>query len=209
MPDTSKRFIALAVVGLCGFGAWKLGTAALDWLSTDERAGVEHFENQVWIDRMPEDERDMIGHLVFVNSRDGRAGAVGRSSMWRHFVEIFLWNREGNQVRVYLPQERVRAEFKVRTWECEGEAPEPFTLCLEMTRGNRAAHFYSREEWVVRPHAEPDAQVAEVTGEYPALAGVYDQAVTGAGNSLKMGADASLEGYADAGDGWPLASLED
>ena len=40
----------------------------------------------------------------------------------------------------------------MRSWECEGEAPEPFTLCLEVASGDRKARFYSREDWVIEPH---------------------------------------------------------
>ena len=71
-------------------GVAALGGACLDWFSAEDTAGVKHFENQVWIERIPEDERDMIQHLVFINSKDGRFGAVGNlHRLWRtreHFA---------------------------------------------------------------------------------------------------------------------------
>lgn len=170
MPKKNK-FIAggLALAGLAGL--WSVGS----WLSGEsEVASADHLVNQVWIERMPEDQRDMVAHLVVIDHPQGQIGVAGRSSQWRHLIEAFLWRLDGDQLRLRFPQDRVRAKVQARTWRCAGEAPRPFELCLEIRAGDRQATFYSREDWVVRPH-ESDAFEA-VAEELPQLAAALDQA---------------------------------
>ncbi len=149
MPKLKVTLVSLAAVGACAFGAWTLGSCVF---GDHETAGAEHLANHVWLERLPTDERDMITHLLAIDSRDGRFGLVGRSSTWRHVIEVFKWHREADRLTLFFPQERHRAAFKVRTWECKGEAPAPFELCLELTRGDRSVVLYSRHDWVVDPH---------------------------------------------------------
>ena len=149
MPKLKVTLVSLAAVGACAFGAWTLGSCVF---GDHETAGAEHLANHVWLERLPTDERDMITHFLAIDSRDGRFGLVGRSSTWRHVIEVFKWHREDDRLRLFFPQERSRAAFKVRTWECKGEAPAPFELCLELARGDRSVVLYSRHDWVVDPH---------------------------------------------------------
>ncbi len=208
MGKASKKVVAAAVVGACAVGAWTLGGACLDWFSAEDTAGVKHFENQVWIERIPEDERDMIQHLVFINSKDGRFGAVGKSSVWRHFVEIFLWKMDKDNLRIYFPQDEVGAGFKARTWDCEDEAPEPFQLCLELSRRGRSLVMYSRYEWVVEPHMDADAQrafVTDVAADYPTLAETFEHAAAATGeDAAQVVTDARLTALEEA----PEAELD-
>ncbi|MCB9567923.1 MAG: hypothetical protein H6710_12060 [Myxococcales bacterium] len=144
-------------------------------LGEAEATNARFLTNHVWLERLPNDDRDMITHLLVLDTRDGRFGTVGRSSAWRHVIEVFKWFREEDRLTLDFPQERVRTEFTVRTWECAGEAPRPFELCLEMTRGHRSIHFYSRHDWVVEPHgdlAEGEASLAALIAENPELRGL-------------------------------------
>ena len=168
MAKTKATLVSLVMVGACAFGAWKVGTCVL---GEDEASSAEHFVNRVWLERMPEDDRDMITHLLLLDTDDGRFGAVGRSSAWRHVVEIFKWSLEEDRLALFFPQERQRALFKARTWECAGEAPEPFDLCLELSRGDRKIHFFSNHEWVVRPEdgAVDEAAIRRIFADTPAL----------------------------------------
>ena len=146
----------------------------------EEAAGTRHMVNQLWVERWPDGQRDMFGKLAILRTEHGRVGLVGRSSTWRHFYELFLWAQEGDTLMTAFPQEGHRARFKVRTWKCEGEAPEPFELCLEIRRGERKAVFYSKREWEIRPHQMEDDLEAireenpwlgsmDVPGELPAV----------------------------------------
>ncbi|MEZ4380314.1 MAG: hypothetical protein R3A79_03135 [Nannocystaceae bacterium] len=169
MAKTKATLVSLVMVGACAFGAWKVGTCVLG----DEGASsAEHFANRVWLERMPNDDRDMITHFVALDTRDGRFGALGRSSAWRHVLEVFKWHREESQLTIFFPQERQKAQFEIRTWDCRDEAPRPFELCLEFSRGERSVTFYSRYDLVVDPHAvaeKGDAAVAELVAENAAL----------------------------------------
>ena len=150
----TNKWVGLGLAATVGLGAYELGL--FDCAST---SGVEHLSNQVWIERLPQNDRDQIHHLVLLEQGRDRFGAFGKSSQWRHFLEIFAWHREQSRLTLHLPQDRVRVDLEARVWECEDEAPAPFELCLEL-KGERGhtARYYSRFDWVIEdgnvPHIE-------------------------------------------------------
>ena len=88
MSKSSNKWVAVGLLGVAGVGAWMLGQRMFG--GDDAVAeSAKHAVNQVWIERLPTDQRDMVHHLVLVRHARGRIGAVGRSSQWRHFVELF------------------------------------------------------------------------------------------------------------------------
>ena len=195
MSKQRNKLIALALVGACSFGVWKAGQAVF---GESEAQGTKHAVNQVWIDHIPRDDRDMITHLVLIDHRDGQFGAIGRSSQWRHAIDIFKWNLQRDTLRLYFPQERAKGEVKIETWECEGEAPQPFELCMRLTGNNgRSAMLYSRHEWEIDPHSSADS-LAEIVEDEPALAGVIE--IEDGENLPQL----DLEG---AEDGWSLRDV--
>ncbi len=143
--------------------------------SEDEAAGTRHLVNQVWIERMPANPRDMISHMVILDQDGEQFGVFGRSSAFRHVLEVFGWRLERNRLKLFFPQERVKADVKARTWRCEGEAPEPFELCMELSQNGRSIQFYSRTDWVI----EDAASLQDLAMETPELAGVFEAAKTG------------------------------
>lgn len=159
----TRTFAAFAALGVLAVGSYKLGTAAFG-----EDVSVQRLHNQVWIERIPQDDRDMIHHLVLIDDEGERFGAFGKSSQWRHFVEIFRWAREDAKLTLLLPQERKRIELGVKVWDCAGEAPAPFQLCLELSNKRKTMRYYSRYDWSI-DGAGPDA-LAHVAAEQPALA---------------------------------------
>lgn len=171
MSKSGKTIVTLALVGAAAVGAWKLGAAVLG--DDPDAAKAKHAVNQVWIERMPTDARDQINHFVLVRHPEGRIGAVGKSSQWRHFVELFMWGLEGEKLSVFLPQEQRKAQLRVRTWECAGEAPKPFELCLELGNDKRSVTMYSRKDWIIDPKNVSESIEEIVEGE-PALAAVLD-----------------------------------
>ncbi|WAS96324.1 hypothetical protein [Nannocystis punicea] len=150
----TSKWVGLGLAATLGIGAYEFGL--FDCGSTSE---VKHLANQVWIERLPQNDRDQIHHLVLLEQGRDRFGAFGKSSQWRHFLEIFAWHREQNRLTLHLPQDRVRVNLEARVWECEDEAPAPFELCLEL-KGERGhtSRYYSRYEWVIEggkaPHIE-------------------------------------------------------
>ncbi len=163
-----KKLVGLALLGVGLMGVCSLRDDAPDIV---EAEGTKHVVNQLWIERIPTDSRDMIGHLVLVRHQRGRIGGIGKSSQWRHFVELFQWGLEGNVLSVYFPQDDAKGKVKVRSWNCKGEAPEPFELCLELSTGRRAIRYYSREDWVIDPH-HVQASIDAVVEEHGALDGL-------------------------------------
>jgi hypothetical protein len=132
-----------------GFGAWKLWHRFFD-----EDQATRNLVNQIWIERMPKDERDLVHVGVLVQREGRRVGVVARASRWRAFQDAFVWRLDKDMLRTRFPQDDKRYSLRARTWECEGEAPRPFQLCLELARGERKLRFYSMKDWVVRPRAD-------------------------------------------------------
>jgi hypothetical protein len=171
MSKSGKTIVTLALVGAAAVGAWKLGAAVLG--DDAEATKAKHAVNQVWIERMPTDARDQINHFVLIRHPEGRIGAVGKSSQWRHIIEVFMWGLEGERLSVFLPQDQRKAQLRVRTWECAGEAPKPFELCLELGNDKRSVTMYSRKDWVIDPK-NVDESLADLVSDEPALAGVLE-----------------------------------
>lgn len=153
--SNTSKWVSLGLAATVGFGAYELGLFGCG----SGPDGVENLSNQVWIERLPQNDRDQIHHLVLVEQGRDRFGGFGRSSSWRHALEIFMWHREDNRLSLNLPQDRVRLDLEARVWSCEGEAPAPFELCLELkTQRGKTARYYSRHDWVIEdgeaPHIE-------------------------------------------------------
>lgn len=171
MAKAAAKLFAVALAGAGIFGAYRLGTSLFG--DGAEAEATRHVVNQVWIERMPNSQRDMIGHLLLVDHPEGKIGIAGKSSQWRHFIEGFVWKLHGKKLSVYFPQEEQRAELQVKSWRCEGEAPSPFELCLEISNGRRSARFYSRDDWKIDPKDAEDS-LSALAEDSPELAGLVD-----------------------------------
>lgn len=156
-----------------------------------EADGTRHLVNQVWIERVPDGPRDMIGHFALIKHPRGNFGAVGRSSQWRHLIEGLMWKLEGSRLSLYFPQEESKTAVKARTWKCEGEAPAPFQLCLEVSAKGGSRTFYSRKDWVIDVD-DVDGSIEALTEANPALEAVFEHSV-GAGSSEAVNVDGFAE----------------
>lgn len=142
-----RRLILALVLG-------GVGTAAVQgfmWYRDMKRNGTDRLVNQVWLERMPGDPKDMIRFFTAVESDGRRVGSAGRGSQWRTGWDLFVWRIDGEQLLVRFPQDETRARLDVRTWRCRGEAPSNFDLCLELRAGERRWKFFSRDAWRIRP----------------------------------------------------------
>lgn len=162
----SSKFVALAAVAAIAVGTWGLVSSS----SSEEITTADKLPNQVWIDRVPENDRDIITHLLLLDHpRAKNFGIIGHSSQWRHHLEVARWRLDGSKLGLFFPQERSKAQLKARTWSCEGDAPAPFNLCLELSRGKRSVQLYSHTDWVVEPQGEVDDQFEELIEKVDAL----------------------------------------
>lgn len=189
MSKSGKTIVTLALVGAAAVGAWKLGAAVFG--DDADAAKAKHAVNQVWIERMPSDARDQINHFVLVRHPEGRIGAVGKSSQWRHFFELFMWGLEGEKLSVFLPQEQRKAQLRVRTWECAGEAPKPFELCLELGNDKRSVTMYSRKDWIIDPKNVSES-IEDLARDEPALAGVFEGEAALASEPIEQANEADM-----------------
>jgi hypothetical protein len=195
MSNARSKLVALALVGGGVLAAYSMVAGPGP---DSEASGAEHLVNQVWLERLPEHERDMIGHVLVLDHPRARIGIAGRSSQWRHFIEGFKWALEGDRLSAVFPQEKARAQFRVKTWRCEGDAPHPFELCLRISRGDRSAVFYSREDWVVEPH-DAARSLSELVADNPELSGL---AAEFSDHSVDRLAELEDDGSSEAEAGW-------
>ena len=180
----SKRWMAVAVAAGIGVGAW--------WLASgdegSEAEGARLLKNHAWISHMPQGERDMVKFFVAIDHRDGKMGAAGRASQWRLLADSLQWGLQGDKLSLYFGQEEVRWTANVRAWRCEGEAPEGFELCLELSDDHHNVKFYSRDDWEL----DPEAVDVEVAPELPFLSEAVERALS----RHAEGSDAGFESYA-------------
>ena len=196
MSTTQTKLITLALVGACSFGAWKLG----GWMLADEAQGTRYVVNHLWIDHVPQDDRDMVAHMVVLDHPQGQFGVMGRSSQWRHLIDVFKWRLDGDKLGLYFPQERARGQLRVETWRCEGEAPAPFELCMKLTANNgRSVTLYSRDDWELDPKDAADS-LEDIADEQPELGAVLAEIGEGQVDQLE-----ALE--LDEAERWPLTDL--
>ena len=110
--------------------------------------------NRPWIDRLPRSERDVIGHLVFLDAGEPRTGAVGRSSTWQQSAERFQWVSAPDHLTLTFPQSGKTGKLRYEVRACT--APEPMNLCLKIGPGRAAPTLYSSTEWTL-DRADADA----------------------------------------------------
>ncbi len=170
---SSKLTLALVATTALGTGLWSLSGD-----DAAEGSAANLLPNQVWIDRVPESDRDMITHLLVLDHPRARNfGLIGHSSQWRHHLEVMRWRLDGERLGLVFPQDRRQAKLKARTWECGGEAPEPFDLCLELSNGDRKLRMFSHHDWVVEPQGSLHDSMAELAEAHPELASLREATV--------------------------------
>src|SRR5687767_14203548 len=101
MSQAGRRWWALVALGVVALGAWKLGSC----VAGDEDAEAASLAiNRPWIERKPSSHRDLVRHVTMIDHPRGRVGVTGRSSAWKHDVELFRWALEGDRLLMYFPQ---------------------------------------------------------------------------------------------------------
>jgi hypothetical protein len=125
---------------------------ALWWPSDkDPEQDSRYLVGRVWLERLPKTERDQIHLLALVSEGRDKVGTLAFASAWRVQAENFRFQLQHNRLKLDFPQDHKRLALKVKSYKCE--APEPFTLCLELKNKSgkdeaaKTFRFYSREDW--------------------------------------------------------------
>jgi hypothetical protein len=179
--SSRRSLVVVVLLGAALLGGWRVMSS---WSAEAQSAAM--LANRPWIERLPEHPRDVIGHVTFLDHPRGKFGAVGRSSQWRHALELFGWRREGGRLSLFFPQERARGQLAVKTWRCAGEAPEPFDLCLELRNEDHRLLLFSREDWRI----EPKTGALEAAAA-PAIAALVRGVTTAASDDAVAAMDAA------------------
>lgn len=107
-------------------------------------AGNVPLENQLWVQRMPKDRKDMVNLVSFMEDSGARFGAAQRSSAYRWFGEGFSWRRDGEKLTLTFLQANRTVTLKGKAYACDRR---PFDRCLDLTWRGRTITMFSRKEW--------------------------------------------------------------
>lgn len=145
-----RLFVSLtgAVLALSSIAAWVSVTEPV------EEPAKPRFANHVWVDRLPKDARDRVRVLVPVRKGARTVGVAHHSSRYSVHAERFTFGRKEGKLELRFLQTRTKKRVDARVWRCEGRAPKPFQLCLELRDGGRRHMLYSRDDW--DPRQGPD-----------------------------------------------------
>ncbi len=164
MKATRKVAAGLALV-LASAGVYQVG----GWI-LDEGSGVEHLKGRAWVNQLPRTPKDRV-HVLFLDT-ESPFGVTIHGSNYRHLTNAVQFRLEGDVLELISLQDEVKAQVKVRTWECE-EAPEGLDLCLEIAARGRKVRLFSARAWgdegesgvvALARGAVPDASTAQVGG---------------------------------------------
>lgn len=109
--------------------------------------------NRIWQNKTPKNDRDLAFHLGLFEKAKVRTGLTGHISAWRYHFDSVRFRTKGDTLVIESPQDRTVTHFKSRIWSCKGEAPKPFDLCLELSKGNRKVRLYSNQSGFASQHA--------------------------------------------------------
>jgi hypothetical protein len=139
-----KKIVLVAVVI---YLVWKFLSGLI---GGPETAGADHLINQLWIERLPKDQRDHVHHVLLAEIRKQHFGHVGYSSAFHIDSNAVQWRIERDTLTLhYMQADKVR-NYRVRTWDCGREAPKPFNICLELDGDGKRERYYSRDDWKIR-----------------------------------------------------------
>lgn len=128
---------------LLGVVAQSLGTSA----------PAPSLKDQIWIDHIPKDDRDMMDLLVLLTDPDDPKapegfGIIAERSQWKATEELFFWKDSLPKIILDYPQTDTERSVAYKVWKCSENG---FELCLDFG-GKR---YYSLEDWVVEGAASP------------------------------------------------------
>lgn len=192
MSKRTPKLLLAAAIATLSYGAWSVMSGSDD--DAVDADAAELMVNHVWVDRMPNDERDLIRFFVPIRHSQGRVGVAGRASNWRQLTDLFLWSLEEDRLALFFGQERVRWKARAKAWRCDAKG---FELCLKIWDDRRELLLYSRDEWEIDPDAEtaPEALVHDA----PQLANAVDDALAapaGTADALTLDASDALPEFA-------------
>lgn len=165
--SSRRSFVGVVVLAVCGLAGWQIATCG----ANEEADAASLAINRPWLERVPRGERDVVAHFLLLDHPRARIGLLGRSSRWRHDFELFRWALEAERLQLHFPQSGNKEKRTVRVRRCEGEAPRPFDLCLELVADGGSERYYSRGDWKIEPR-DAAASLAELRQDVPELAGV-------------------------------------
>jgi hypothetical protein len=180
-----KLVVAVSAIALAA-GAWIVTKPA-------RPEAPAHLLDRVWIDHVPDSPTDMVHHLLVLKDPQGPGvgGVLGASSQWHVGLDLFQRKLGADHMRLFFPQRKKAFVVNVKTWRCEGDAPQPFQLCLELSakNGKHKHRLYSRDDWTIDSSELPDEIAAFAVVPQTALLAAQGASVTDEGE----GEDATME----------------
>lgn len=142
-----KRYRRIILIAVVVYLLWKLFTGLLP-RSNDTDGGLARVVNRPWLERIPKDPRDKVHGLGLMQQpRQRRVGLATYGSMYRTVLDMVGWQAEGKKLTLLFLEKEAKTTFETKIWDCAGEAPKPFNLCLELKSGSKSFRMYSRSDW--------------------------------------------------------------
>jgi len=137
-----KLVLGVLVVGVVAFVALRRGGG-----SDAQETTVDHkvVLDRIWIDHIPKNDRDIIN--VFVAITEQPFGIFDAGSQWTAKFELFQYEANGGEIRVYYGQTGEREKITAKATKCNHQG---FELCLQLSGNSRGVgKYYSMEDWVI------------------------------------------------------------
>ena len=105
-------------------------------------------ENHFFIERIPNNARDMIHEIAFVKPEDDNpnVGVNIHGSRFRLLLDVFTWQRHGERIDVRVLQDNKERRLHFKAWKCD---VKDFEICLELREGDGMRKYYSRHDWII------------------------------------------------------------
>ncbi|MDQ3365080.1 MAG: hypothetical protein M3680_06605 [Myxococcota bacterium] len=152
-----QPLLALAVISTLGYGGYRMIGSSDPAPADSEQLVLD----RIWIDHIPATDTDTV--QIFMAITDEPLGAFQAASQWRLALEIFRYERHGDELRAHFPQTGERETVTTKARRCSEGTMD---FCLELDGGSRGVkRYYSRKGWEldgIKTPAELEARSAAV-----------------------------------------------
>ena len=136
-----KLVLGVVVLSVVAFVALRRGGGEAQETAVDQKVVLD----RIWIDHIPKNDRDIIN--VFVAITEQPFGIFDAGSQWTAKFELFQYEENSGELRVFYGQTGEREKIKARATKCNHQG---FELCLQLEGNSRGVgKYYSMEDWVI------------------------------------------------------------
>lgn len=115
----------------------------------------ELVKDRMWIDHIPQHERDRMEVFVAITDRPrqgpgprGPLGVFEKIGPWEGHFQAFRYESHGDEMRIVFPQTGERETLRIKAAPCQHAK---FDYCLDIEGSSHGVkRYYSRKGWDIR-----------------------------------------------------------